>query len=223
MPLPQEFSLNLERDTSFQDVVDKLQAPITDIQILLPLLCFPLGSARILAPQYRKYNTLRGNTSTTDNVSRVFAVLQRILLETVLPTWEVILEEEGYAPLVHQCFCPDAFVNASMAAGNVALCAYSTILALPINQRSIDLLLRLAKEYPIDRLFTAVSTIPDVARRSVTWDDCLSNLFAVPAKVANALAGRGVPSQLGVPEYLDNLSLRCEYLIHALSTSFGPG
>ncbi|KIM65191.1 hypothetical protein SCLCIDRAFT_14911 [Scleroderma citrinum Foug A] len=222
MPLAQELSLNAERDITLQDVIDRLQAPITDVQILLSLLCFPLHSARILPPQYRKCNTLRGNPSTIDGVSKVFAILQRILLETVLPTWEAVLEEEGYAPLVHQHFCPDAFVNASMAAGNVVLCAYSTILALPINQRSVDLLLRLVKEYPIDRLFTAVSAIPDIARRSVIWDDCLSNLFAVPAKVANALAGCGVPSQLGVPEYLNNLSLRCEYLIHALSTSFGP-
>lgn len=212
--------MSMNNSMTIRDVIDKLQTPITDIQVLLPLLCFPLNSARILPPQYRKYNTLPG---TTDNVSRTFSVLQRILLEIVIPTWGVVLEEKGYAPLLQQHFCPDAFANQSIAAGNVALCAYSTILALPINQYSVDLLLRLSKEYPIDRLFTAVSAIPDVARRSVAWDDCLRDLFAIPAKVANALAGRDVPLQLSVRDYLDNLSLRCEQLVHILSTSSEPG
>ncbi|KAL4074486.1 telomere length regulation protein-domain-containing protein [Scleroderma yunnanense] len=215
-------SWNPDGDKTLQDVIDRLQTPITDIHILLPLLCFPLGVARILPPQYRKFNTLSGNTGTADNISRAFSVLQRVLLETIWPTWEAVLEEEGCTPLLQQYFSPDAFANASIPAGSVALCAYSTILALPINQRSIVLLLRLTREYPVDRLFRAVSTISDVARRSVTWDDCLRNLFAVPAKVANALASRDIPSQLCAPDYLNNLSIRCESLICGLSPSFGP-
>ncbi|KAG6337216.1 hypothetical protein ID866_1888 [Astraeus odoratus] len=209
--------------STLEDVIDKLQEPIIDAQSLLRLLCLPLEAARLLPPQFRRFNPLlRVNTETTIDIDKVFPVLQRILLETILPTWEVILEEEGCTPLVQQYFCPDAFLSASATAGVVALCAYSTILALPMHPRSVELLLRLVKEYPIDRLYATILAVPDAAQRSVEWGDCLQNIFAVPNKVANAFAGRDMPSQLAMPDYLNDLSLRSEYLLHCLSKTFGP-
>ncbi|KAF8559524.1 hypothetical protein OG21DRAFT_1452656 [Imleria badia] len=204
-----------------QDVLSQLQLQITEFQTLLPLLCLPLARANLLPPQFRRFNTLPSEDVTAE-VARVFPPIQRTLLQSILPTWETILEEEGCSALTLQYFCPDAFSNASVAAGGVALCAYSTILSLPLHQRSVDLLLRLAKEYPIDRLFHAVCTIRDPARRSVTWDDCLRNIFAVPTKLANAFEGQGIPTDLRLPDYYNNLSIRTELLIHALSKHAVP-
>ncbi|KAI6036637.1 telomere length regulation protein-domain-containing protein [Pisolithus microcarpus] len=78
-----------------------------------------------------------------------------------------------------------------LEAGITALCAYSSILSLS-TQIKLDMLLKLTKEYPIDRLYKTISEIPDAERRSLAWDDCLRNLFAVPGKVANALAGHDI-------------------------------
>jgi telomere length regulation protein len=57
-------------------------------------------------------------------------------------------------------------------------------------------------------------------KQSVTWEDSLRNVAAVPAKVANA-AGRDtpIPPELEQGEYFNNVSLRCEYLIFTLSTA----
>ncbi|KIJ69466.1 hypothetical protein HYDPIDRAFT_80280 [Hydnomerulius pinastri MD-312] len=208
---------NFERPAALQDVIDQLQSQITDFQVLLPLLCFPLAAVGVLPPQFRRYNSLPDDGNLALDVAKVFPQIQRILLESILPTWETTLDDEGCSALTVQYFCPDAFSNASTSAGNVALCAYSTILSLPLHKRGIHLLLRLTKEYPIDRLFKAVNSIHDPAKRSVCWDDCLRNIFAVPSKVANVLEGRGTPPDLGVAEYYNHLSARIELLIHALS------
>jgi telomere length regulation protein len=205
-----------------QDVLSQLQTQITEFQTLLPLLCLPLARVNLLPPQFRRFNSLPSGDVTVD-IARVFPLIQRALLESILPTWEAILEEEGCSALTLQYFCPDAFSNASSTASDVALCAYSIILSLPLHQRCVDLLLRLAKEYPIDRLFHAVSTIRDPARRSVSWDDCLRNIFTVPTKIANALKGKGVPTDLGLPHYYNDLCVRSEFLIHALSKHIVAG
>lgn len=199
-----------------QEVLSQLQTRITELQALLPLLCFPLARVNLLPPQFRKFNSFPSEDATLD-IAKVFPPIQRTLLESILPTWETVLEEEGCSALAWQYFCPDAFLNASSPAGDVALCAYSTILAHPLRQRSVNLLLRLAKEYPIDRLFRAACTIRDPARRSVSWDDCLRNIFAVPSKMANAFRGQDIPANLDFPDYFNNLSIRTEFLIYFLS------
>ena len=209
-------SPNHPRQAVLQDVLSQLQTQITEFQSLLPLLCLPLARVNLLPPQFRRFDSLPSKDVTVD-VARVFPPIQRALLESILPTWETILEEEGCSALVLQYFCPDAFSNASSPAGEVALCAYSTILSLPLHQQRVDLLMRLTKEYPIDRLFDAVSTIRDPARRSVSWDDCLRNIFAVPTKIANTLKGQGTPTGLGLPDYYNSLCVRTELLIRALS------
>lgn len=202
---------------TLHEVFSQLQVQITEFQTLLPLLCLPLARVNLLPPQFRRFNSLPSEDVRVD-IAKVFPPIQRILLESILPTWETILEEEGCSALTRQYFCPDAFSNASAPAGDVALFAYSTILSLPLHQRCVDLLLRLAKEYPIDRLFRAVCTIRDPARRSVSWDDCLRNTFAVPTKMANAFRGQDIPVGLGLPDYYNNLSIRTELLIYFLST-----
>ena len=212
------------RQAVLRDVLSQLQTQITEIRTLLPLLCLPLARANLLPPQFRRFNSLLSEDVAADSdVTRVFPLIQRTLLQSILPTWESLLEEEGCSTLTLQYFCPDAFSNASASAGDVALYAYSTILSLPLHQRSVDLLLKLTKEYPIDRLFHGVYTIRDPARRSVAWDDCLRNIFAAPTKIANAFEGQGIPTDLCLPDYYNNLSVRIELLVHALSKRVVPG
>lgn len=215
-------SPNHPRQAVLQDVLSQLQTRITEFQTLLPLLCLPLARVNLLPPQFRKFNSLPSEDATVD-IAKVFPPIQRALLESILPTWETVLEEEGCSALTLQYFCPGAFSNASSSAGDVALCAYSTILSIPLHRRCVDLLLRLTKEYPIDRLFQAVCKTRDSARRSVSWDDCLRNIFAVPTKVANAFKGQGIPTDLGLPDYYNNLSIRTELLLHALSQHVAAG
>ncbi|KAF8845019.1 hypothetical protein BDN67DRAFT_942632 [Paxillus ammoniavirescens] len=204
-----------------QDVLGQLQSNITSFQTLLPLLSLPLAKVGLLPPRFRNFNSLSNGDVTVD-IPKVFPQIQRMLLESILPTWETTLEEEGCYALILQYFCPDASSNASSSAGKVALCAYSTILSSPLRQRSVDILLGLAKEYPIDRLFWVVCSIRDPAHRSVCWDDCLRDVFAVPHKIANALQGHGVPVDVGLPDYYNNLSVRTERLIYALSKQSVP-
>ncbi|KAI6039020.1 telomere length regulation protein-domain-containing protein [Pisolithus marmoratus] len=209
-----------DSEVSVQDVINSLRTSIHDIHHLVRQLCVPLHKARLLPPQYRRHHAHSSESGGAIDVAKIFPVLQHILLEIVLPTWEPALKEEGYMPLIQQYFCPDTFSNSpNTAAGIIALCAYSSILALP-TQIALDILLRLTKEYPIDRLYKTISEIPDAERRSLAWDDCLRNVFAVPSKVANALAGRVIPPLLGMPDYTNNLSVRCEYLLYTLSSVF---
>ncbi|KAH7916002.1 telomere length regulation protein-domain-containing protein [Hygrophoropsis aurantiaca] len=203
-----------------KDTVDRLQAPIADLPTLLTLLCRPLDCIGLLPPQYRRYN-VDPISRKGFNIKKIIPSLQRSLLEIVLPTWEPSLDEEGLSLLVLQYFCPDAFTYASSAAGVIALLAYSTVLSLPLRAYTIQLLTRLSKGYPIDRLYTAVvSQKQQPALNSVAWDDCLRNVFAVPSKVANALDGKNIPSELESGTYFDGISLRCEHLLDSLST--GP-
>ncbi|KAI6005995.1 telomere length regulation protein-domain-containing protein [Pisolithus albus] len=214
-------STNTESEVSVQEVINHLRTPIHDIHNLVRLLCVPLEATRLLPPQYRKHDAHSSESGKVIDVSKFIPILQRILLEAVLPTWEPILKEEGYMPLIQQYFCPDDSSTSSTAAGITALCAYSSILSLS-TQIKLDMLLKLTKEYPIDRLYKTISEIPDAERRSLAWDDCLRNLFAVPGKVANALAGRVIPPLLAMPDYNNNLSVRCEYLLYSLSSTFVP-
>ena len=109
--------------------------------------------------------------------------------------------------------------------GRGLLCTDTAMLSLPLHQRNVDLLLKLTKEYPTDRLFHAVCTIRDQARRSVGWDDRLRNIFAVSTRIANAFKGQGIniPADLGPPGYYNNMCVRTERLIHALSSRVVPG
>ncbi|TCD68925.1 telomere binding protein [Steccherinum ochraceum] len=178
-----------------RDTIARLQSPIQDVQTLLSLLAAPLRRLRLLSPQFLSYDTSPLDTNLP-NVLRYIPVLQRALLEHVIPSWETILKENRTYGLIEQYFFPDSFSFASPAAGEVALQAYSVILSLPLTDYSIAFLARLAKAYPIDVLHKAVfSGTPRIApvRGSITWEDCVRNVAAVPGKVANALGVRGVP------------------------------
>ncbi|OBZ75644.1 hypothetical protein A0H81_04556 [Grifola frondosa] len=204
-----------------RDLIARLQSPVPDLPTLQQLLAAPLGSIGLLQPRFRKYNV-----SPLDGFSipRHMPPLQRALLEHIIPTWHLVLVQEDSYGLVEQYFCPDAMSFTSPAAGQVAVYAYSTILSLPLRDYSVRLLAKLCKAYPIDVLhsvvFSSHSKGASSGKNVVTWEDCVRNVVAVPAKVANATEGkRDIPPELEHGTYFNNVSVRCECLISSLSAS----
>jgi telomere length regulation protein len=135
-----------------------------------------------------------------------------------MPTWSIVLAEEGHLLLADQYFCPDTFSFALSAAGEVVLCAYSTSHSSVLTGN--DQTIKLSSQYPIDRLHTAAFAGDlSSARKSLGWDDCLRNIFGVPVKAANAVGMRDLPAQLELATYFNAASTGTERLVFGLSHS----
>jgi telomere length regulation protein len=202
-----------------EEVISRLQAAVSDLSTVLSLLCSPLDCIGLLPPQFRRYNVEPLSPGAV-NIARHIPTLQRAVLQHIGPTWESALAEQDSVPLLEQYFCPDTFSFASTAAGDVTVLAYSTILSLPLSDYSIRLLVRLSERYPIDRLHAAVfSQHTQNAKRTLGWEDCVRNIAAVPARVANSLQGKGVPPQLEHGSYFSAVCKRCEFIISSLPAS----
>ncbi|TFY68920.1 hypothetical protein EVJ58_g735 [Rhodofomes roseus] len=205
-----------------KDLIGRLQSPVADLSVLLHLLAAPLGCIGLLPPRYQKYD-VEPLPKDSLNLPRHVPLLQRALIEHVVPTWEAALVEEDCYDLVEQYFCPDAMSFASSAAGQAALLAYSTILSSPIHDSSIRLLVKLCRAYPIDVLHSVVFSSKGKLNE-VAWEDCVRNIIALPVKVANVLGARGgIPASLQFDTYFNNVSLRCERLIYTLSSDSSRG
>jgi len=206
-----------------QHLVNRLKEPIPDIETLTHLLAAPLDALGLLPPKFKASNKSPLPEHTFVAHKHV-PLVQRILLQCVADTWRDNLVEHGRIVLLEHYFCPDSFLFASPAAGEVTLLAYSTILSLPLTPFAIHILVRLTKEYPIDRLHSTVFASTS-RKKCFSWEDCLRNVVAVPAKVANALGGKGteIPEPLEHATYFNNLSIRSESLVFALSGNPSKG
>lgn len=210
--------------------IHHLQTPtaITDLNTLLTCLSAPLDALGLLPPRYR--HLLPGNnTPPPDFNLKYIPQIQHALLTNILPTWDTLLRENQSSLLVEQYFCPDAVYNVRPVAGEIALCAYATLVSFtPLPEQALALLERLVREYPLDRLFFSAfgDHLGEVekVKRGVQWEDCVRNLCMVPAKVANAFAGK-TPTVLENAVYFNRLSVRTEELISSLSSnhSNSPG
>ncbi|KAJ7470566.1 telomere length regulation protein-domain-containing protein [Mycena latifolia] len=201
-----------------EEVISRLQTALSDLSTVLALLCGPLDCIGLLPPQFRRYN-IEPLPSGAVNISRHVPAFQREILQHIGPTWESALTEKGAAPLLEQYFCPDAFSFASPVAGDVTLLAYSTILSTPLTEYSIRLLVKLSERYPVDRLHAAVFSSEHSAKHILEWEDCVRNIAAVPARVANSLQGNKIPPQLEHGFYFSAVCKRCECAIAALPPS----
>ncbi|KAG6919990.1 hypothetical protein DXG01_013339 [Tephrocybe rancida] len=202
-----------------RDVIDRLQRPVPDLSTLLSLLCSPLACLGLLPPQYRQFNSSPLPDGSV-NIQRHLPALQRALLEYIAPTWDSLLAEEKASLLLDQFFCPDSFSFASSSAGDVAVVAYATITSQPLTQYAIHLLTRLASEYPVDRLHSAIfsNKINDEVVRMLAWEDCVRCVLVIPGKVSNTIAGKtDVPNQLEHGTYYNNVCMRAESLVFSLS------
>ncbi len=209
-----------------RDVVNRLRAHIPDLPTLLALVSGPLDCIGLLPPHYKRYNT--APLPVALNISRHLPSIQRALLEHIIPDWELVLSQEKLMPLVEQWFVPDAFSCTKPAAGEVALHAYASILCLPLTPYSMNLLARLTKAYPLDHLHSNVLFPGDIhlsSPKSVFgWEDVVKNILSVPAKVANALEGKGqCPKELEQGPYFSHLCHRTETLIWKLSQEQANG
>ncbi|GBE82448.1 telomeric DNA binding protein [Sparassis crispa] len=205
-----------------RDTIARLQSPIPDYRTVLQLLSAPLACLGLLPPRFVQYN-VSPLPKESFSIPRHIPLLQRALLEHVIPTWEPELVREDASGIVEQYFCPDAFSFASPAAGQVAVLAYSTILSSPITEYSVRTLVRLCKSYPIDVLHSVVfsdRTSHVSGKQTITWEDCVRNAAAIPGKVANAMGGTGnIPPELEHGTYFNDLSVRFERLVYSLSTN----
>ncbi|KAI0948359.1 hypothetical protein AcV7_009125 [Taiwanofungus camphoratus] len=205
-----------------REIINCLQSPIADSTALLRLLSTPLARIGLLPPRFRQYDDPSSCSGDFD-APRHIPLLQRAILQHVIPAWEPVLMQEDAYTLVEQYFCPDSISFTSPASGQVAVHAYSTILALPLTESAIRLLAKLSKAYPIDVLHSAVFLERSKGlsgKQDITWEDCVRNIAAVPAKVANALRGKDdIPPELEYGTYFNGVSVRCEYLISTLSAS----
>ncbi|KAI0371744.1 telomeric DNA binding protein [Pilatotrama ljubarskyi] len=204
-----------------RDVISRLQSPIPDLPTLLSLLAAPLAAIALLPPRFRQYD-VSPIPSQAFNVPRHAPLIQRVLLEHVIPVWKPMLLEENAYDLVEQYFCPDAMSFASPAARQLALYAYSAILSSTLTDHSIRLLAKLAKAYPIDVLHSILFSNSHGApfgRHSLSWEDCVRNVIAVPAKVANYMGERrDTPNVLQHGPYFADVSKRTEHLVYSSRT-----
>lgn len=209
-----------------REVISRLQSPIPDLSTLLSLLAAPLASTGVLPPRFRIHNT-SPIPSHALNVPRHAPLLQRALLEHVIPVWEPELLQEDAYELVEQYFCPDAMTFASPPARQLALYAYSTLLSMPMKDYSVRLLAKLAKAYPIDVLHTILfsgDSGVSYGRHSMTWEDCVRNVLAVPAKVANYMEERrDLPPPLEYGPFFADVSIRTEQLLYASQAERSQG
>ncbi len=204
-----------------RDVLHKLQSPVLNLPTLLALISSLLDCIDLLPPHYRRYNTTPLH-SASFNSQRHLPPLQRALLEHVIPTWEPDLSREKLMPLVEQWFIPDAFSYTSPPTGEVTVHAYKSILSLSFTPYSMNLLARLTKAYPIDRLHASVfsRSSKDLSSRqtALAWEDVVKSILSVPAKVANFVEGKGEhPKDLEQGPYFAKLCVRCEALLWKLS------
>lgn len=209
------------KSAAVRNVVDRLRRPIPDLPTLLALLSGPLDSLSLLPTKFRRYNT-EPLLSDSVHVLKQIPSFQRALLDYIAPTWDTLLAEEDAIMLLDQFFCPISF--ALPAAVSVVLQAYTSISSQPLTEYGINILARMTTEYPVDRLHGAFFSRKDRSKAMLEWEDYVRNIVAVPAKVANAAAGKAnIPPLLEHGSYFNNLCLRCESLVFLLSTQNEEG
>lgn len=212
--------------SQLRELVSHLQAPIQDATTLLSYLSAPLGTLGLLPADLRRYNVSPLRVSSADILKHIPS-LQRAILQHVLPAWAEELAERKLLRMVDLYICPDTSTSDSLIPGEIALQAYSTLLSLPIDKHSIRLLTHLSNRFNVDVLHDTVYSQQqiDSVKKEAMWEDCIRDLVAVPAKVANgAVAGQlEAPIELGQGPYFDRLSVSFDELIVKLSGQSGKG
>ncbi|KAF9653888.1 hypothetical protein BDM02DRAFT_3086639 [Thelephora ganbajun] len=199
-----------------KQILDALQSPISDLETLLPLLARPLESIGLLQTQSQKYVSEKLPRGSL-NIPKHLPVIQRALLQNILPSWDNALYEENALELADQFLCPT--LPTPQNATRTALEAYGTILSAPFNDFSIRYLSQLARSYTIQTLFYCVfdSDPPNIA--ALRWEDCVRAVISVPTKVANFCGHeQPVPDNLQYDTYIAGLCSHTEDTIWRLSS-----
>ena len=205
--------------SQIREIIERLRSPIQDLPTLYALLTPPLAYLNILPPQFYRYseNPLPEHGL---NLAKNVPLLQRALLEHVLPAWGPLLDQEDAFLIVQQYFAPDLFSFVGSTACEIAVFAYSTVLSLPLTEYSIRLLVVLVKHYHVDVLWNTIvrgRRGSGLNKHVVSWEDCVKDLCSVPSKVANAygvhLKGINFPRELEFGTYFSDMSIRFDALL----------
>ena len=119
-----------------QDTIRRLQSPITDLSQLLLRLAAPLAAVDLLPAAFLRYNTQPFERHAFAVYKHV-PMIQSALLQHVIPAWYERMQDEKAEPLIRQMFCPDSFVSGRQISGELALCAFNSILSYPLSTVSV--------------------------------------------------------------------------------------
>lgn len=213
--------------SQIRETISRLQNPVSDMSELLSLLSAPLDAIGLLPPAFRRYNTRPLHTDANFQIHKHVPLIQAALLLNITPSWQLVLKEKKLDSLLYQYFCPDSFFSATQAARDVAINAYGSLLSSPLHAFSLDVLSRLNRHYPIDRLhsviFSKTSSIPS-HRKMTTWEDLVRSVVSVPTKVANYFgANRNLHNDLTAEVYNTHLCHRYESLTANVTQPPNPG
>lgn len=206
--------------TRIRETIQRLQEPVPDEAELLSLLAAPLDALGILPPPYRTFNALPFNIREAFDIYKFIPQLQTAILRNVVPAWYQQLQERNRHEILNQFFSPDLFSSSSKTAIEIALCAYGSILSSPFQTVSIDLLCRLSKNYPIDKLFLGLFSASSSCashRKATVWEDYVRDVFSTPTKAANFVKDGEIPVILRRREYFSNLAIGMERLVSSFA------
>jgi len=199
-----------------KQILDALQSPIPDLETLLTLLARPLESIGLLQTRFQRY-ALEKLPKRAFSIPKHLPVVQRVLLQNVLPSWEGPLHEGEALGIAEQFLCP--IPSNSRNAPRTALEAYTTILSTPFNTFSVRYLSQLTRSYSVRTLFDCVFDVnpPDIA--AIRWEDYVRTVISVPVKVAN-FCGREypIPENLRYDTYITDLCSHTGEIIWGLSS-----
>lgn len=199
-----------------KQILDALQTPIPNLETLLTLLARPLESIGLLQTRFQIYASEKLQKGAF-NIPKHLPVIQRALLQTILPSWESTLCEGEALGIADQFLCP---VSSNLQnAVQTALEAYTTILSIPFNTFSVRYLSQLTRSYPIQTLFDCIFDLnpPNIA--AIRWEDCVRVVISVPTKVANFCRHEHpVPDNLQYDAYITGLCSNIGDMIWGLSS-----
>ncbi|KAF9793253.1 telomere length regulation protein-domain-containing protein [Thelephora terrestris] len=197
-------------------ILDSLQSPISDLETLLNLLARPLESIGLLQTRFQNHVSEKLPKGSF-NIPKHLPVIQRALLQSILPSWDSALRESNVIEIADQFLCPKS--PTSQNAIRTALEAYTTILSIPFNTFSIQYLSRLASSYHIQILFDCLFDSNPQNIAAIRWEDCVRTVISVPTKVANFCGHEhSVPGNLRYDAYVAELCSHTEAIVWALSS-----
>lgn len=199
-----------------KQILDALQSPIPDLETLLTLLARPLESIGLLQTRFQTYASEKLPKGAF-SIPKHLPIVQRALLQNILPSWEDALHEGEALGIADQFLCP--IPSNSQNAPRTALEAYSTILSTPFNTFSVRYLSQITRSYSIRTLFDCVFNVnsPDIA--AIRWEDYVRALISVPVKVANFCGHEHpIPEGLRYDTYITDLCSHTGDIIRGLSS-----
>lgn len=210
---------------SIKDLTLQLQNPISDLPHLLSLLVIPLESMGLLPPAYRSYlkNNEKSNFKKCFQLYKHLPLIQSAILNQIIPTWTSVFQEQRLDQLLIQYFSPeDTSLSAKETSGEVALCAYSTLLSCPLQSFTVNILQKLVDKFPINRIFSVIySRSSGIAlhRRPIIWEDTVRVILSIPSKIANFNKNVSTSEVLEYDYFFSKICLRLESIISSLSSN----